>query len=147
MSKGLRDLIAPPAPAIIDYIKHRNFERLDAIVANWEASGKLSILQADLGLSEKRREGRPRTQHMVNEETDIVDAVVGAAMNGKDNPFAGVAAELRIPVRKVRSTWNNWSQERLNMLRSLAKHYDSRGFPDAAKANRTAIKILEKHEE
>jgi hypothetical protein len=138
--------VADPAPAIIDYIKQRNFKRLDAIVTNWESTGKLSNLLADLGLSKQRRKGRPRTQRRVNEETDIAFAVVNAARSGNGDPFAAAAAELKVTRKKARDAWDNWSQLRLRSMRIMAKHYDARGYRDAAKANRTAIKILEKHE-
>lgn len=136
--------VADPAPAIIDYIKQRDFERLDRIVANWEDTGKLSNLMADLGLSKKRRKGRPRTQRMVIEETKIVDAVVSAAMNGNQNPFAAAAAALKVPSKKAHQAWDNWALLRLRSMRVMAKHCDP-NYPQFSAATRAAIKILEKH--
>lgn len=143
---ALLGAIAPPTPAIIDYIKQRNFKRLDKIVADWEKTGLWGYLLADLGLS-KRPLGRPRTQRKVDKECEIVNAVIYAAMNGIDPPFAVAAKLQKVPAREARDAWNKWSQYRLSSLRIMAKHCDGRGFTVDAAAHRLAIKILEKHKQ
>jgi hypothetical protein len=142
--KSLRDLVAAPAPAIIGYIKQRDFKRLDAIVADWESNAKLSNLQAALGISIRKNRGRPRTQRAVAEESEIVNAVVGAAMNGADPPFAVAARQMKTTARKARDAWDTWAKHRLESMRVMAKYYEARGFTDAARVNRIAIDILQK---
>jgi hypothetical protein len=132
--------IADPRPRIIDYIKGRDFQRLDAIVANWERDESLEQLRRDLGVVGGKAHAR-RKQSTVNVETAISLAVMSAAMNGHQNPFAAAETVTGYDSKRIERAWRNWRAMRFAELDLIAK--SDMQFAQTARA---AISILERQD-
>jgi hypothetical protein len=139
--KGAFDHVADPPPAIVDYIKQRNFERLDAIVAKWERDESLKQLRRDLGVIGGPGHAR-RKQATVKVETTISLAVMTAALNGNADPFAAAETATGYDAKRIQRAWSNWRALQLNSLEAIANS----NHPQFADAARAAIIILERQD-
>lgn len=138
MSKDAFKHVAPPPPAIIDFIRQRNFERLDAIVAQWDRSDSMDELRRALGVVGEQH--RRRSQATVEAETAIARAIMSAALNGNHDPFAAVEIDTGFDAKRIQRAWEKWATLHLDMLAAIAQAKHPQ-FSDSA---RTAIAILKK---